>query len=74
VVEWPARFNRDAKRELLSTEEARLALQSTTDEIRRAALDQLLSMVEPVNGWKKYGAKFLDRIRPLELGQQNCAQ
>lgn len=60
------------KRMLIEANEARAALQKTTEEVRQAALDQLMSIVAEKNGWKKYGAKFLGEIWPLEVMHQTA--
>lgn len=58
------------KRMLITTEEARAALQATTGEVRQAALGQLIEIVGEKNGWKKYGARFLTDVWPLEVRHQ----
>lgn len=58
------------KRVLIAADEARAALQATTDEVRQAALGQLMDIVAEKNGWRKHGAKFLSDIWPLEVKRQ----
>lgn len=54
----------------LTFDEARAALQSTDDEARLAALQQLHSMVADGDGWKKVGKPFLERAWPKEAKYQ----
>lgn len=58
------------KRTLMTQQEARLALQTTTETVREAALDLLQEFVAKPNGWRRYGARFLSDVWPLELALQ----
>lgn len=59
------------KHTFLTHAEARAALQTTTSEVRDAALEQLSYEMEHPTGWKKFGRPFLEDIWPRELAVQS---
>lgn len=59
-----------SKHLLMTPAEARAALQTTTEDVRDAALDLLQQFVAKPNGWRRYGARFLNEVWPLELALQ----
>jgi len=68
-----AAFWSTSKNPLLLPADARRALQSTTDEVRVAALEMVEKFVEAENGWRKHGRRFLAEMWPLEIARQTPA-
>lgn len=54
----------------LTSTEARVALQSSDDRARAAALWQLHSVIQKEGGWKQIGRPFLERVWPKEARYQ----